>query len=424
MLITIKADEVRLGMFVQGFTGSWFFHPFWKSRFVLTSESDVERIRRSGVSGVIIDAAAEEGALAIGSLPRKVLVRPVECQVQTRSRTLAAFKRDFSEVVDDSAEKAARRRTRRIIAKSVGATRAIFDDFRLQRAMDLDAVADIVEDIAASIQDNGSMIIDLTRLRENDQGTYVHSVAVSALMVNLALELQMDDEDVRVMGVAGMLHDIGKSTLDPAILAKPAMLDDSETAEMRLHVQNGYDMISGMHDVDHRVLDVCLNHHERLDGSGYPHGRLAVDLSKASRMAAICDVYDALTSTRPYKKPWLPVAAITHMADQPGQLDRRILFSFMRSIGVFPAGTLVRLRSNQFAIALENNKPKTLQRVRVFWSISENALIAPYDILPARGVDGDQVVSIEDPARWGFKSWGRLHDHVVKQNTFGMRRAA
>ncbi|TCM00501.1 putative nucleotidyltransferase with HDIG domain [Sphingomonas sp. PP-CC-3G-468] len=268
------------------------------------------------------------------------------------------------------------------------------------------------------------MIIDLTRLRENDKGTYVHSVAVSALMVNLALELEMDDEDVSVMGVAGMLHDIGKSILDPDILNKPTMLDESETVEMRLHVQNGYEMILGMTNVDHRVLDVCLNHHERLDGSGYPNGRLAMDLSIASRMAAICDVYDALTSTRPYKKPWLPVAAITHMADQPDQIDPRLLFSFMRSIGVFPAGTLVRLRSNQLGIALKSSKPKTPQRVRVFWSISENALITPYDILPTKGADGDQVVSREMPAKWGFKSWDKLHDYVVKQNTFGIRRAA
>ncbi|WP_132833939.1 HD-GYP domain-containing protein [Sphingomonas sp. PP-CC-3G-468] len=424
MLITIAAGDVRLGMFIQGFTGSWFSHPFWKSRFILTSEADFERVRQSGVSGVIIDTAAGVGPPGIKLSARKGSADGFGYQAQSRSRTLATFKRDFSQVVDDSAEKAARRQTRRIIAKSVGATRAIFDDFRSQRAMDLDAVADIVDDIAASIQDNGSMIIDLTRLRENDKGTYVHSVAVSALMVNLALELEMDDEDVSVMGVAGMLHDIGKSILDPDILNKPTMLDESETVEMRLHVQNGYEMILGMTNVDHRVLDVCLNHHERLDGSGYPNGRLAMDLSIASRMAAICDVYDALTSTRPYKKPWLPVAAITHMADQPDQIDPRLLFSFMRSIGVFPAGTLVRLRSNQLGIALKSSKPKTPQRVRVFWSISENALITPYDILPTKGADGDQVVSREMPAKWGFKSWDKLHDYVVKQNTFGIRRAA
>src|SRR5690606_37008692 len=147
-----------------------------------------------------------------------------------------------------------------------------------------------------------------------DEYTYMHSVAVCALMAALARTLGLNEAEQREAATAGLLHDVGKMAIPIEILNKPGRLTDDEFRLIMTHPDAGYVMLMRGGLVPNVALDVCLHHHEKFDGSGYPHGLQGDGISLQARMGALCDVYDAVTSDRPYKKGWNPAEAIHRMA--------------------------------------------------------------------------------------------------------------
>jgi hypothetical protein len=165
--------------------------------------------------------------------------------------------------------------------------------------------------------------------------------------------------------------------------------------------------------VTQEVLDVSLLHHEKVDGSGYPFGLKGEAISLAARMGAICDVYDALTSDRPYKQGWTPLRAATEMYGWEGHFDRELLFKFFRSIGVVPPGLLVRMRSNRLGIVLPDGAKEVRSKVRIFHCAVEKSPLTLEDVFLSSSGGADQIVSEENPARWGFADWQALSEKLV-----------
>lgn len=216
-------------------------------------------------------------------------------------------------------------------------------------------------------------------------------------MMALGRQLGIVGQALTDLGMAGLLHDIGKVGVADAILNKPGRLSPLEMASVRLHPQIGWDMLRAISSAHPVAMEVCLHHHEKLDGTGYPDKLAGDAISRAARMGAICDVYDAVTSDRPYKKGWEPAEAIRRMAEwQEGHFDREIFFTFVKMIGIYPSGTLVRLRSERLAVVLAQNESSTLTPlVRVFRSLSSNQDIEP--ILLDLQDPSDAIIGIEDP---------------------------
>ena len=157
------------------------------------------------------------------------------------------------------------------------------------------------------------------------------------------------------------------------------------------------------------VLDVCLHHHERMDGRGYPDKLPAERLSLLTRMGAVCDVYDAITSNRPYKAGWDPAESVARMASWKGHFDEDILKAFIRSIGIYPTGSLVRLASGRLAIVVEQNRARlTAPKVKVFFSTKSNMPLKPelLDLLEAEG--RDRIERRESPGDWQFEYLNEL----------------
>ena len=203
--------------------------------------------------------------------------------------------------------------------------------------------------------------------------------------------------------MAGLLHDLGKAHMDPAILNKPGRLTDEEFAHMKAHPRASYDLLSGSTDMDSAVLDACLHHHERLDGRGYPDGLAGDDISLLARMTAICDVYDAITSDRPYKKGWTPPESLRRMAEwTDGHLDKRLFETFVKTVGIYPVGSLVRLRSERLAVVSEPSaKSLTAPRVVVFYCTQSQRTLSP-QLVDLSQPGQDRIVCQEDPAEWPF----------------------
>jgi HD-GYP domain-containing protein (c-di-GMP phosphodiesterase class II) len=223
-------------------------------------------------------------------------------------------------------------------------------------------------------------------------------------MVALARQLELSDEQTRLAGLAGLLHDIGKMMIPPEILNKPGKLTDEEFEVVKNHPVEGHKLLlegTGVSDV---ALDVCLHHHEKINGGGYPEGLNGEQISLFAKMGAVCDVYDAITSNRPYKNGWEPAESLRKMAEwSKGHFDQRVFEAFVRSIGIYPVGSLVRLESGRLAVVTEQSEKSLLAPVvKVFFSTKSNARIAPEIVDLSKPLAHDKIVSHEDPAKWNI----------------------
>jgi putative nucleotidyltransferase with HDIG domain len=204
----------------------------------------------------------------------------------------------------------------------------MFNEARLGKAVDTERCLPIVDEVAGSVARNPAAFMSLARLKNKDDYTYMHSVAVCALMVGLARQLGLNEEQTREAGLAGLLHDIGKMAMPLEILNKAGSLTDAEFDVIRSHPERGYEMLKGSEGVTEGALDVALHHHEKMDGTGYPHALAGDKLSLLARMGAVCDVYDAITSSRPYKAAWDPAGSIQRMAQWQGHFDSNVFSAF------------------------------------------------------------------------------------------------
>ena len=236
-------------------------------------------------------------------------------------------------------------------------------------------------------------------------------------MVSLGRQLGLDDNQLRDAGMAGLLHDMGKALIPIEILNKPGALTNDEFAIVKEHPRKGWELLmsgSGASDV---AKDVCLHHHERFDGKGYPEKVAADKQSVFVRMSSVCDVYDAITSNRPYKVGWDPAESIRKMAEWKGHFDEAVFQAFVKSIGIYPVGSLVRLTSGRIGIVTEQSPTAlTTPIVKVFFSTKSDLRIPPEVVNLAAADCNEKIVAREDPEKWRFPDldelWSGFSDKV------------
>lgn len=412
MLLHMKPEEVEIGMFVDAFDGRWIDHPFWRSRFMVETEDQLAHIRSSDVRGVIVDR----------SRSRMIRDPDAEAAPVERRRAIPGLAPSWHGVerrrvrifapppgarpARPASYSAERRRAERIIAKSKQAVIDLFGAARMGRAVETRRIAALAETVGKSIHRQSRALIDLVRLKQKDEYTYLHSVAVCALMINFARHLKLDEAEVQELGVAGLLHDVGKVAIADDVLFKPGKLTTHERSAVELHPEAGHAFLKQSGDIPAAALEVCLRHHEKIDGTGYP-GRLAGDqLSLYARMGAICDVYDAVTSERPYKGAWTPCEALTAMQRWTGHFDPQLLDQFADSLGIYPVGTLVSLSNAMLAIVTGSAGPDgAAVIVRTFFDCNLLAEVRPADLAIGPGDRQLRIVGRSSPGFWRFDDW-------------------
>lgn len=393
MALKIHSSELCLGMFIVKLGGSWIKHPFIRSSFLLEDSNDIKRIRQAGIKDVWIDETK--------GLPKAPKEQPEE---KVSEELAAPIPSPVSKEDGTSSMGADVDRARKFCNAAKGQVKAMYDDVRLGKAIDPNTILPLIGEIDAMIQRNASAILSVARLKTHDDYTYMHSVAVCALMLSLAHQLNLDKEQTRLAGIGGLMHDLGKAFMPADILNKSGKLTDAEFTSVKKHPEAGANVLKES-GVEPEVVDIALHHHEKVNGSGYPHGLVGEKISLLSRMGAICDVYDAVTSQRAYKKPWDPSNAIQMMSQWDGHFDKNIFSTFVKTVGIYPVGSLVRLSSKQLAVVIEPGIKSLLKpKVKVFFSLSAKAPI------PVQTIDlgaSSCKVTIEGPEnaeKWGFKS--------------------
>ena len=381
-------------MFIHGFEGSWLSHPFWRRRFLLEQPGDLTALLDSEVIGVVIDT--DRGL----DLQIPIAIPAPSPKTGYRPPARPAPHRHTPQAAPLHGDDIARAEARRSVIRCKTAIRSVLDGARLGKAVETETVIAVVDNVSAAIEKNRRAFLKVLRLKSKDEYTYLHSVAVCALMVALSRQLGLDDATTAEMGTAGLLHDIGKMAVPLNVLNKPAKLTDEEFALMQTHPEKGYRLLEQTPELPPLALDVCRHHHEKMDGTGYPHRLKGNQISLAARMGAICDVYDALTSNRSYKAAWSPAESVTRMHEWQGQFDPDLLFAFMKSVGVFAIGMVVMLRTNRLGLVIDPGR-STRARVVAFYSTSDHASIDPAIVTIGDELSHDSVIAEANPAEWG-----------------------
>ncbi|MCX7179353.1 MAG: HD-GYP domain-containing protein [Proteobacteria bacterium] len=399
MLKKIDVKEVRLGMHIHELCGPWMNHPFWRTKFILADPADLRRLTESGItelwidSGKGLDVEAGETREKVEAAVEKVLVTASIREELPKQQSLSAEVKQAAKTC----------------AKATKAVKSMFEEIRMGNAVSAEAANDLVEEISSSVLRNPGALISLARLKTADDYTYMHSVAVCALMVALARQMGIAENEVREAGMAGLLHDLGKALMQMEVLNKPGKLTDEEFAIIKSHPVEGHRLLVEGKTTREIPLDVCLHHHEKVDGSGYPHRLKDQEISLFAKMGAVCDVYDAITSNRPYKQGWDPAESIKKMTEwSAGHFDQKVFQAFVKCIGIYPTGALIRLSSGRLGVVLDQSQKSLLTpQVKVFFSTKAQAYITPEVVDLSRPGCPEKIIGKEDPAKWGIKN---LHE--------------
>ena len=238
----------------------------------------------------------------------------------------------------------------------------LLDDVRVGRSFDVERVEEIVLDMVESIVRNPDALMWLARLREEDSTIYGHGLEVSVYLTSFGRHLGFPKLQLAKLAQVGLLLDIGKIRVPRSLLEKQGKLTEEEFEIARKHVDYGLEILSETPNFDQQVLDAIAQHHERLNGSGYPNGLVGDEISIYGRMAGIADCFAAMTKPRPYAEAVSSYEALRNLATWGGELfEENLLQQFVSSVGVFPVGSLIELSSGEVAFVVAHNKVRRLK---------------------------------------------------------------
>ncbi len=340
--ILLHVSQLKLGMFVCELDRPWLGTPFLFQGFRIQNLEEIERLKASCES-VYID------------LEKSIKTRPAAPPKPASRRHVYALASSFENEIQSANE--IRESTRVTVDQ-------LFDDVAHGRMIDLAGIKRVMHDTVDGILRNPDAHVCLTQLKQRDEYTAQHSINVCVLSVALARQVGLRRSDIETLGVAALLHDIGKIKMPLEVLNKPDRLTPEEFAIMKQHPLTGRQMLERRYDLPYHIAEVAFSHHERISGGGYPRGLKTDEISLFSKMVAIVDVYDAITSDRCYHDGMSPTEALTKMYGwRLTDFDGELLEQFIQCVGIYPVGTLVELTSGEVAIVISVNpdfrlKPK------------------------------------------------------------------
>jgi len=387
----VRVDQLKPGMYIHDLNCGWLQHGFLRQQFLLKSLGQIEKMQHQGMHDVYIDTG--KGA----DLPGAPTEAEVQQVLQEQLEASGTQKASLPTARVPQKEEAAA--AQRILGEAQGVVKDMMHDIRLGKQVDPAKAMPVVDEINASMLRNPGALLSLGRIKQADTYTFQHCVSVCALLVSFAHALGLDAEAVREVGLGGLLHDVGKMKIPNEILNKPGRLTEEEFAVMKSHAALSRELLQGTPGISETVIRIASEHHEKMGGCGYPMGLRGDQISQAGRMAAIVDVYDALTSNRVYHKGMEPSDALKKLLEWSGDhLDGDLVQLFIRALGIYPVGSLVRLSDGKLAVVVEQQEDLLRPTVRIVYDAIRGYGLPPrdLDLLTSE----HHIESFEEPAEW------------------------
>ncbi len=322
--------DLRIGMYVASLDRPWLETPFLFQGFFINTEEELQQVRDT-CRFVFVDVERSTVPVPVAAVPKQP--PPVQDLAEFRS---------------------ALGRAARVRERSRDYLRNVFDDVRLGHSVDTDEARDVVSGLVRSITTDANAAIWLTQLKNKDEYTSLHCLNVCVLTLAFCRHLGYGEEDLQIIGLGALLHDIGKTKTPLEILNKPDRLTPDEFKVMQRHPEDGYLIIKEAGRVPEQSLHIIRHHHERVSGDGYPAGLSGQELDKPLLAASIADVYDAISSDRVYHRA-LPtdVALRVMYEDAEHSFGKHLMEEFIRCVGIYPVGSLVELGSGALGVVVD-----------------------------------------------------------------------
>lgn len=349
-LKNISINELTVGMYVHAIADQQ-GNISVKSQGYVKSQTVIESLIKRGVTGLVIDTT-------------KQLIQ----ETQPETPILPPEPKNPSATFDDEIGRA-----EKLHKKGKHIQKTLLRSVKNGTSFDQRIPKQFASEMVGSIERNANALLCLTKIRDKDDYLLEHSLNVAILLANFGQFIGMSTKEVEELAHAGFLHDVGKVKIDDHILHKPGKLDDMEMEVMKQHVVFGIETLREAGVAEHLITTVS-EHHERLDGLGYPYGKKGAEISKQGRMIAIVDVYDALTAERVYKKGMPGQKALQILLKGcPDKYDHDILNQFIKCMGIYPIGSLVKLNNERIGVVVEQNDASPLKpKVKTIYSTRGN----------------------------------------------------
>lgn len=357
-------------MVIDKLDRSWLSTPFFCHKMTITSAKQIAQLKACGVQTLTVRMEAEE-IREEAPTPSTPEDTPVESTsefadpVPPPTPTYVPFEEELP------AAKQVYQAAKTIVQNAM-------HDVRLGRAINVDAVQTVITDMTESVFRNPDALPSLSRLKRFDEYTFYHSVNTALLAMSLGRSLGFDRSMIHLAGVGTLLHDIGKMKVPLELLNKPGRFEPHEMEIVKQHVLRGVEVLSSTTGLGDTYIQPALEHHERVNGDGYPHRRAHQDISQVGLITAIVDIYDAMTSDRVYHKgkPAHEVLQLLYRLSLEGHLDPTLVQRFIQVVGVYPVGSVVELNTGETGIVKRINHNAPLAPVVLFVKGAGNTLLS------------------------------------------------
>jgi HD-GYP domain-containing protein (c-di-GMP phosphodiesterase class II) len=374
----VEVGQLQFGMYVAELDRPWTDTPFMFQGFVLRTEQQLAALKKF-CKHVFVDPEKAQ----------RVDPRPPAAQFTIRGNT------KYPEKASVEAEF---RPAMNAYGKSVASVAELLEPLsRPGGVLEAKAVKETVSHLADSVVRNPDALLLVSKLREKSASAHARAVQVSVYMLVFARYLELAREELELLGLLGLLQDVGKTRLPASVMEKPSALSDDEAAIARSHVEHSFEILRGTPGLPERLPALAMLHHERQDGSGYPRGLKGEQIGLYGSIAAITDTFDALTAPRPYAEALSPSSALSYLYKERGAgYHAELVEQFIQCVGAFPVGAVVELNSGEVGIVITQNLVRRLKpRVMVVLDPKGNP-VRPHKILD---LDKDPKAGPDEPYR-------------------------
>ena len=397
MIKRISIDKLRPNMYVSDLNCDWIPHHNMQKEGRIPSIALVKELKDRGIKEVYIDT--ERGIDEKDALSQQEVEQKNQTKLDKAAQLSMASAGSVS--VEEELFKA-----HKLQEKAKGIMSNVLSDVKFGKPLETEAFDDLADGMIDSVMRNHNALACLGRIRQKDNYLMEHSINLSVLMGIFAKSMRIDRETMHQVMVGALLHDIGKIMVPDNILHKPGKLNDDEFARMKQHVVFSRDLLKKTPGIQPLTVDVAAQHHERIDGSGYPEGLRGCQICREGKMVAITDVYDAITADRCYHKRLAPTAALKKLLEWSGShFEESLVHKFIRSMGIYPVGSLVMMESGRLAVVIEaSEKDQTRPIIKLIYNSRVKQFISVEVIDLSKPTCQDSIKNSVDADKWHIKT--------------------